>query len=144
MSESAGEDYCASSPCSNGASCYNLVSGFVCKCLEGFHGVTCQLQEPNPDVPTVEPQRLACPTTAGPCPEITTPDVTTAAPVTCPPPGPEVDYCADQPCDNGGTCYNVTRDYLCVCPRNVGGRNCTEGIESSSVHCLTGCIYDSA
>ena len=38
------------------------------------------------------------------------------------------DYCAGDPCQNGGVCYNMTEDYLCVCPSTFSGKNCTDGI----------------
>ena len=38
------------------------------------------------------------------------------------------DYCADDPCQNGGVCYNITEDYLCVCPPTFSGKNCTDGM----------------
>ena len=38
------------------------------------------------------------------------------------------DYCADDPCENGGVCYNITEDYLCVCPSTFSGKNCTDGM----------------
>ena len=38
------------------------------------------------------------------------------------------DYCADDPCQNGGVCYNITEDYLCVCPSTFSGKNCTDGM----------------
>ena len=42
-------------------------------------------------------------------------------------PEPEVDYCADEPCDNGGTCYNTTGQYLCLCREQFQGSSCSDG-----------------
>ena len=47
----------------------------------------------------------------------------------CPTPEPDVDYCANSPCQNNGTCYNTTGDYVCVCQDLFEGKNCSRGIE---------------
>ena len=44
-----------------------------------------------------------------------------------PTPEPEPDYCVGSPCQNGGTCYNTTGDYVCVCRDSYIGKNCTIG-----------------
>ena len=144
------EDECASSPCSNGAMCHDLLNGYVCKCTEGFHGTNCQIGETStaassatcPECPTVAPvTETTCPEapTCPTCPECTMdgttcpacPQVTTPAPETttiCPTPEPDLDYCADDPCQNNGTCFNTTGTYHCDCDMNWTGMNCTEGI----------------
>ena len=33
---------CDSSPCSNGGSCTDLVNGYVCRCVFGYYGDTCE------------------------------------------------------------------------------------------------------
>ena len=39
-----------------------------------------------------------------------------------------VDYCSQQPCNNGGTCLNFKVSYLCECVREKWrGRNCEIG-----------------
>ena len=40
---------------------------------------------------------------------------------------PPVDYCADEPCENGGTCYNTTGQYICLCTEQFQGTNCSDG-----------------
>ena len=43
--------------------------------------------------------------------------------------GPEIDYCAGDPCDHGGVCYSIlSGEYVCVCASGWTGRNCTEGV----------------
>ena len=61
-----------------------------------------------------------------PCPEVTTEAPQTTAP--CPTPQPEIDYCSENPCENGGTCINTTGTYHCDCSKNWMGQNCTEGM----------------
>ena len=71
-----------------------------------------------------------------PCPEVTTdpPQTTTS----CPTPEPEIDYCSENPCENGGTCVNTTGTYHCDCSKNWMGQNCTEGMLRSQwkIFCL--------
>ena len=37
-----------------------------------------------------------------------------------------VDYCASNPCHNGGTCEQLELSYLCVCDDKWTGRHCTQ------------------
>ena len=54
---------------------------------------------------------------------------------TCPTPEPEPDFCAGDPCQNGGTCYNTTGTYHCDCDINWTGNNCTDGKEVRDLRC---------
>lgn len=42
-----------------------------------------------------------------------------------PPPQLTVDYCLGSPCQNGGHCFNVASDYVCHCPDDFEGKNCS-------------------
>ena len=35
-------DECSSSPCLNGATCYDFVASFACQCASGFSGTDCR------------------------------------------------------------------------------------------------------
>ena len=35
-------DECDSSPCENGGTCTDQANGYICGCVAGFTGVTCQ------------------------------------------------------------------------------------------------------
>ena len=35
---------CQSNPCSNGATCVQLLNGYACQCPAGFTGLTCNQQ----------------------------------------------------------------------------------------------------
>ncbi|GFR78033.1 collagen alpha-3(VI) chain [Elysia marginata] len=35
------------------------------------------------------------------------------------------DYCADKPCQNGGTCANGPRTFICSCPTGFAGSDCS-------------------
>ena len=65
-----------------------------------------------------------CPTTDAIQP--TTPEsCPTAEP--CPTLEPDIDYCAGDPCQNGGTCFNGTSNYLCVCTAGWNDTSCQTG-----------------
>ena len=149
------DDACASSPCGNGAICHDLLSGYICECAENYYGKNCEKRVSDtqgcPDITT----KAASTTTAAdaastttmtsteaatgsevtttidgstcaPCPEVTTPAPETTT--SCPTPQPDVDYCSENPCENGGTCVNTTGTYHCDCSNNWVGQNCTEGM----------------
>ena len=40
----SGDDSCSSSPCLNGATCYDLPDTFICKCNVGYYGDLCGQQ----------------------------------------------------------------------------------------------------
>ena len=42
-----------------------------------------------------------------------------------------IDYCADDPCDDGATCYRGVYSYYCRCESNVTG--CVESGQPSAV-----------
>lgn len=42
-----------------------------------------------------------------------------------PPPQLTMDYCLGAPCQNGGRCFNVASDYVCHCPDDFEGKNCS-------------------
>ena len=58
------------------------------------------------------------------------------------------DPCQNSPCENGGTCNVVAKDYECICPEEVGGFRCQCTYlmqtlrESKRIHILyiTACI----
>ena len=69
---------------------------------------------------------------ASPCPtmtEMTTSMTPESCPTTepCPTMEPEVDYCAGNPCQNNGTCFNSTTTYACACTSGWTGQTCEKG-----------------
>ncbi|XP_044288680.1 delta and Notch-like epidermal growth factor-related receptor [Varanus komodoensis] len=41
----------------------------------------------------------------------------------------EIDYCSQQPCKNGGTCYSSISGFSCQCPEGYLGPSCEEKID---------------
>lgn len=37
----------------------------------------------------------------------------------------DIDYCAEIPCQNNGTCIDLINDYQCYCTDGFDGKNCT-------------------
>ena len=135
--------------------CHDLLSGYVCECAVDYHGKNCErsvsdvqscLDATTKVAPTTTATDTASATTmtsteaatrsevtstidsstCAPCPEVTNraPETTTS----CSTPEPDVNYCSENPCENGGTCINTTGTYHCDCSNNWMGENCTEGI----------------
>jgi len=56
---------------------------------------------------------------------------------------PPTDYCADDPCQNGGICINGDDDYTCECAPGYEGTNCeTEIDECAANPCVFGTCTD--
>uniref|UniRef100_A0A8D3EDP2 Delta-like protein n=1 Tax=Scophthalmus maximus TaxID=52904 RepID=A0A8D3EDP2_SCOMX len=104
-------DECASGPCLNGGRCHDEVNGFHCLCPPGSSGRRCQ-------VSGHEMIRVVSSTSAHTCVG-----------------GYRGDACLykqlngecnfSHPCQNGGQCFNLAADYVCKCPEDYEGRNCS-------------------
>ena len=45
-----------------------------------------------------------------------------------------INSCSDSFCENGGTCFNTSRDgYICACTNQWTGTNCEMGIEELKI-----------
>ena len=129
------DDACVSSPCGNGATCHDLLARYVCECAENYHGKNCQLEVPqrtdlntsgvsSVNGSTMTSDNVTCPS----CPTCTEVSTVVPEPIThCPTPEPDVDYCADGPCQHGGSCYNLMEGYLCACAEGFTDDNCSAG-----------------
>lgn len=45
-----------------------------------------------------------------------------------------VDFCINQTCQNGGTCLNLEKDYMCMCTTEFRGKNCAESKAPCYMH----------
>nr|CAB3264694.1 cadherin-related tumor suppressor-like [Phallusia mammillata] len=112
-------DMCLGQPCENGAVCRDLSNGYVCECLPGFTGSSCNVEinecDPNPcqNGGTCRDLigKFECQCRVG------------FNGATC---ANNIDYCSEQPCLNGGTCIDGESNYTCDCPFGTNGRNCEE------------------
>ena len=111
-------DECASSPCHNGGTCYDLVDGYSCSCTPSFTGHTCA----TPYCSTNNPCR-----NGGTCHGV--------GRCACRPGFVGADCsiarCDLLDCQNGGSCV----DGECVCPPGVIGAQC-DIIQCSLMICM--------
>lgn len=106
-----GGDACASNPCQNGGTCYRYGNSFVCVCPSAYAGQTCDV---------VKTTIASMTTTTG----ISFSHSFNNFHFSCFYLGGM--SCANQPCQNGATCYNTASSYFCYCGSNSGftGPNC--------------------
>ncbi|UJR20718.1 hypothetical protein I4U23_023840 [Adineta vaga] len=150
---------CSTKPCLNGGSCFNTGDSFVCLCNQLWTGPTCAIS--NPATITTTPSSIdAC--ASNPCsnggscfkqinvgfvcfctsaftgPTCTIPRTTTPATTVT---NSTSIKCVNQPCQNGGTCYNTGDSYFCFCGSKNGftGKNCETSISGLSSNCPLNC-----
>ena len=51
-----------------------------------------------------------------------------------------IDYCADEPCLNAGTCTSEADDYTCRCTSGYRGDNCDENVDECAEYADL-CLY---
>jgi hypothetical protein len=155
-----GPSSCSSSPCLNGGTCYNTGNGFVCLCTPQYSGLTCSIQNSATTPFTTTASGIdAC--SSNPCSNggtcykyggsfvcvcrapyagstcsmaqsTTVPVITTSnSAITC----------ANQPCQNGATCYSTSTSYFCYCGANsmYGGKNCDTPNVAADPSCTLDC-----
>ena len=111
-------DDCASNPCLNGGTCYDLVNGYSCSCRPEFAGRTCSESICGTNNPCRNGAtcygagRCLCP--AG------------FIGADC-----SIERCDLLDCQNGGSCVNGS----CVCPQGVIGANC-DLVQCSLMICM--------
>ncbi|XP_038066441.1 low-density lipoprotein receptor-related protein 1-like [Patiria miniata] len=119
-------NYCDSSPCLNGATCEDIVNGFVCHCPSGFSGVTC-FENPCSSLPCMNGGTCSSSSAGFTC--------------RCPPhyegPTCALDPCSSLPCVNGGTCSSSSAGFTCQCPPHYEGPTCALD-PCSSLPCVNG------
>ncbi|CAG0914580.1 unnamed protein product, partial [Notodromas monacha] len=104
------KDECLLDPCLNGGTCRNIEDGFECLCRDGYTGLTCGS--------LVEGQVLRLSTSA----LAAILRVTQNTGRIC----EDLDECLNSPCQNEGTCENVSgkQHYICHCLPGYMGKDC--------------------
>ncbi|XP_077373710.1 milk fat globule EGF and factor V/VIII domain containing b isoform X3 [Festucalex cinctus] len=120
-------DLCQVNVCSNGGTCVTRQGApFICICPDGFTGETCNEAEKGPCKPNPCKNDGICAATG----HSRRGDVFTEYVCKCQP-GFEgvhcqnnVNDCAGQPCQNGGSCRDLEGDFKCHCPSPYVGKHC--------------------
>ncbi|KAL9889128.1 cell polarity complex component crumbs isoform 1-T1 [Glossina fuscipes fuscipes] len=154
---SAQLNACSSDNCLNGGTCQGFDTNYTCICASGYQGFNCELPSLEGTV-SVPPGSCKClnggtcslngthcycpsgylgdrceklePCTANNCQD---PMVCSQNKCVCPE-NKLCTSCAQQPCRNGGACYDLPNgDYECKCTSSWTGRNCMKDVDE----CLT-------
>ncbi|KAK7104697.1 delta-like protein 1 [Littorina saxatilis] len=150
-------DHCKDQPCLHGGTCQSTDHDFTCSCPQGYFGEHCE-QEANECRPEtcfnggtcVDHQGsyqclcaqgyggFHCETDTGGCKQDSCKNGGHCVSGTCICPeglfGPTCeddgqDYCLLKPCENGGTCIDLTNDYECRCVAGFVGPRCTINVD---------------
>jgi hypothetical protein len=114
-------DACSSKPCGTGGTCAvaNNPAGFTCTCAPGYSGATCGTY--HPCAAHACWHGATCTENGGGAYTCTCPTGWKGASCQFP-----SDGCADNPCQNGGTCNPTSsgKGHTCTCPDGFAGDNC--------------------
>uniref|UniRef100_A0A1A8I2G2 Milk fat globule-EGF factor 8 protein n=1 Tax=Nothobranchius kuhntae TaxID=321403 RepID=A0A1A8I2G2_NOTKU len=131
-------DPCAVNTCDNGGTCVTGTgTPFICICPDGFSGDICNETETGPCIPNPCENDGVCEATS----QSRRGDVFSEYVCKCQPgfegihcqnsvqradlfSQKDVNDCAVQPCENGGTCRDLDGDFLCHCPSPYVGKHC--------------------
>jgi hypothetical protein len=110
---------CSAVGCINGR-CIEMSSGQKCACYRGFTGERCEIKMNSCEVKN--------PCLTGTCISNGTEFEckNCAAGYTGPLCSEPINFCEADTCKNGGTCKSIFNGYICQCPINYTGKNCTE------------------
>uniref|UniRef100_A0A8C0PAW9 Protein crumbs homolog 1 n=1 Tax=Canis lupus familiaris TaxID=9615 RepID=A0A8C0PAW9_CANLF len=152
-------DECVSDPCKNEATCLNEIGRYICICPRDYSGYTGAQCETHINECNGNPCQ-----SGGTCIELSPEkpyghlaqlpssfsDPEASGYVCICPPGltgihceEDIDECSSNPCQNGGTCENLSGHYTCRCPFDnhsgtfYGGKNCSDVLLGCTRHqCL--------
>ncbi|KAM8949725.1 protein crumbs homolog 1 isoform 2-T2 [Lycaon pictus] len=152
-------DECVSDPCKNEATCLNEIGRYTCICPRDYSGYTGAQCETHINECNGNPCQ-----SGGTCIELSPEkpyghlaqlpssfsDPEASGYVCICPPGltgihceEDIDECSSNPCQNGGTCENLSGHYTCRCPFDnhsgtfYGGKNCSDVLLGCTRHqCL--------
>lgn len=104
---------CLSSPCNNGGSCIDDVGTYHCNCLSGYTGRHCELHG--------FCENAACPANSICIEDIHGPQCVCKPGLMGIPPNCTINFCASNPCMNGGSCTSNEDGFNCSCPAEWRG-----------------------
>ncbi len=112
---------CGSSPCSNGATCKDLVNGYNCSCAPGYDGTHCKTGN----------GRLV---SGQVCMRVLRKVLFAIHSIL------DINECGSNPCLNGATCKDLENVYNCSCTPGYSGTHCQTGKGWLHVYIIRSCI----
>ncbi|XP_046419281.1 protein crumbs isoform X6 [Neodiprion fabricii] len=117
---------CLSNPCTNGGSCIDEVGTYHCNCLSGYTGRHCELHGLC--------ENGACPPNSICIPDNHGPQCVCNPGFMGIPPNCTINFCANNPCLNGGTCTSNQDGFNCTCPIEWTGTACDQDIDECTTY----------
>ncbi|XP_046609004.1 protein crumbs isoform X5 [Neodiprion virginianus] len=117
---------CLSNPCTNGGSCIDEVGTYHCNCLSGYTGRHCELHGLC--------ENGACPPNSICIPDNHGPQCVCNPGFMGIPPNCTINFCANNPCLNGGTCTSNQDGFNCTCPIEWTGTACDQDVDECATY----------
>ncbi|CAL7947161.1 unnamed protein product [Xylocopa violacea] len=121
---------CLSNPCMHGAECVDNVGSYHCNCPPGYAGWHCELRS--------SCEKATCPPNSICVEDAHGPQCVCKPGFMGNPPNCTINYCASNPCSNGGTCTSNKDGYNCTCPPEWKGTTCLSPASDWCSACFNG------
>ena len=121
-------DECASSPCQNGGTCIDALNAYTCNCIPGYEGDNCEIGKIRQNLALFLVYQMSNLKENVISIKLYFMHYQKLSRNTHNFFSIDIDDCASDPCQNGGTCIDGINSYTCNCDSGYSGSNCEIGI----------------